>query len=319
MAAHLLRRLLVSLGVLVLISIGIFVLIRSAPGDPVAMMIPPENMGPGSEAFVAAKRAELGLDQALPVQYVLWLGHALTGDLGYSIGTGQPVAEMLAERAGPTVYLMGLSLVLALLIAVPLGLFAAVRKNSGVDYTASVLTLGAVCLPPFFVGIMGIYVFSLKLGLLPSAGMSTPGRRSTGDALLHLIMPLAILGFAYAGVLTRYVRSSVIGELTLDYVRTAVAKGAGQARVLTRHVLRNAMIPVITVVAILIPQLLAGAVVIEAVFAWPGMGQLAVKAVTARDYPVVIGFAMVVAVLVLICNIVADVLYTVVDPRVRLR
>lgn len=319
MAAYLTRRLLVSVAVLVLISIGIFVLVRSAPGDPVAMMIPPENLGPGSEAFIAAKRAELGLDQPLPVQYLIWLGNALHGDLGYSVGTGQPVAAMLGERAGPTVYLMGLALALALVIAVPLGLVAAVRKNSAIDYTASFLTLGAVCMPPFFLGILGIYVLSLKFGLLPSAGMSTPGRTSFGDSLLHLIMPLAILGFAYSGVLTRYVRNSVIGELKSDYVRTAVAKGASRPRVLTRHVLRNALIPVITVVAIMLPQMLAGAVVVEAVFAWPGMGQLAIKAVTGRDYPVIVGFAMVVAVLVLVCNIVADVLYTVVDPRVSLR
>lgn len=319
MAAYLVRRALVSVLVLLLISIGIFWLIRLAPGDPVEMMLPPQNRGPGSELFVEAKRAELGMDKPVWVQYFVWLGDALRGDLGYSLDSGRPVGELLGERIGPTVYLMGLSLVLALVIAVPLGLLAAVRKGRFADYAASVVSLGAVCTPPFFLGILGIYVFSLKLDLLPSAGMSTPGQESVGDSLLHLIMPLVILGFAMSGAFTRYVRSSVIAELHADYVRTAEAKGVSTTGVVTRHVLRNALIPVITIVALSLPNLLAGAVVIETVFAWPGMGQLAIAAFAGRDYPVIVGFALVFAIMVLISNLIADLLYTLVDPRVSLR
>lgn len=319
MAAYLVRRTLVSVVVLVLISIGIFWLVRLAPGDPVEMMLPAESRGPGAEAFVAAKRAELGMDQPIVVQYFIWLGDAVTGDLGYSLDSNRPVTEMIGERLGPTVYLMGLSLLLSLVIAVPLGLLAAMRKGRFADYAASVVSLGAVCTPPFFLGILGIYVLSLKLGLLPSAGMSTPGDGSIGDALLHLVMPLCILGFAQSGAFTRYVRASVISELNSDYVRTAEAKGVSPVGVVTRHVLRNAMIPVITVVALSLPNLLAGAVVIETVFAWPGMGQMAISAVVGRDYPVIIGFALVVAVLVLLSNLIADLLYTLADPRVSLR
>lgn len=319
MVAYLVRRVLVSVVVLLLISIGIFALVRMAPGDPVDMMIAPEQRGPGSEEFVQAKRTELGLDEPLPVQYGVWLRNALQGDLGYSISTSRPVSELIGERVGPTVYLMGLSLLLALLISIPLGLVAAVRKGKLADNVASVVTLGAICTPSFFIAILGIYVFALTLGWLPSAGMSNPAAPSVGDSLLHLIMPMTILGFMQSGEYTRYLRSSVIGELRADYVRTAEAKGAGRPRVLTRHVLRNALIPLITVVALSLPGLLAGAVVIETVFAWPGMGQLAVNAVGKRDYPIIIGFALVVAVLTLVSNLIADLLYTVVDPRVRLR
>lgn len=320
MAAYLVRRALISVLVLVLVSIGIFWLFRLAPGDPVEMMLPPQNRGAGSEVFIAAKRAELGLDKPVWVQYFTWLGNAVTGDLGFSMeDSGRPVSGLLGERVGPTVYLMGLSLVLSVLIAVPLGLLAAVRKGKFADYTASVVSLGAVCTPPFFLGIMGIYVFALKLGWLPSAGMSTPGEYSVGDSLLHLIMPLLILGFAGSGQLTRYVRSSVIAELHSDYVRTAEAKGVSATGVVTKHVLRNALIPVITIIALSLPGLLAGAVVIETVFAWPGMGQLAIAAFNGRDYPVIIGFALFFSIMVLISNLIADVLYTLVDPRVSLR
>jgi peptide/nickel transport system permease protein len=229
------------------------------------------------------------------------------------------VAELIGERVGPTVYLMTLSLLLALLISIPLGLLSAVRKGKPADYVATGVTLGAICTPAFFIAILCIYVFSLKLGLLPSAGMSNPANPSIGDSLLHLIMPMSILGFSSSGGFTRYIRSSVISELRADYVRTAEAKGAGRTRVLSRHVLRNALLPLITVVALQLPYLLAGAVVIETVFAWPGMGQLAVNAVGRRDYPIIIGFAMIAAILTLLSNLIADLLYTVVDPRVRLR
>jgi peptide/nickel transport system permease protein len=317
--AYLVRRVLVSVLVLVLVSIGIFWLFRLAPGDPVEMMLPPQNRGPGSGAFIAAKRAELGLDKPVWVQYFTWLGNAVTGDLGYSLDTGRSVGDLLGERIGPTVYLMGLALLLALVIAVPLGLLAAVRKGRFADYAASVVSLGAVCTPPFFLGILGIYVFSLKLGLLPSAGMSTPGAYSVGDSLLHLLMPLVILAFAQSGQFTRYVRSSVIAELHADYVRTAEAKGVSATGVVTRHVLRNALIPVITIVALSLPNVLAGAVVIETVFAWPGMGQLAIASFQGRDYPVIIGFALFFSIMVLLSNLIADLLYTLVDPRVSLR
>lgn len=319
MLTYLVRRIGTGLFVLLLISIGLFTLIRMAPGDPVAMIISPEQMSaPGADEFVARTRAELGLDKPIVVQYLIWLGNALTGDLGNSFADGRPVVAVIGERLGPTLYLMGLSLALALIIALPVGMIAAARKNSGIDYSATILSLAAVCIPPFFLGIIGIYVFSLKLGWLPSSGMSDPRDLSPLTTLSHLVMPLAILAFGSAGVYTRYIRTGVIGELSSDYVRTALAKGASEKRVLLGHVLQNALIPLITVVAIYLPGLLAGAVVIETVFAWPGMGQLVVDSIGRRNYPVIIGVAMAVAVLVLISNIIADFLYSIVDPRVTL-
>lgn len=317
MTTFVVRRVLVNIVVFVLIGIGMFLLVRAAPGDPVRMMIRPEDLQEGSEAFIQARREELGLNDPIFVQYARWFLDALTGNLGDSFVNRRPVTGLLMERLGPTVLLMSTALAISLLIAIPLGTVAAVRRNTGVDYAAAALSLGVISVPSFFLGIVAIYIFSLQLGWLPSSGMSTPGGGGGADILQHLIMPAAILGLASAGPLTRYVRGSLIDELSSDYVRTAEAKGATPARVVTRHALRNSLIPLITIIMINIPQMLAGAVVLEQVFAWPGMGQLAVRAVTAQDYPVIVGFALYVAALVLICNLLADIAYAAVDPRVK--
>ena len=319
MGAFALRRIFVNIFVFLLISVGVFVLVRAAPGDPVRMMISPEQLQGGGAEFVEAKRAELGLDRPIALQYVTWLRDALSGDLGQSFVSHREVTGMLLERLGPTVLLMSTALGISLLVAIPLGIVAAVRRNTAVDYAAAALSLGVISIPSFFLGIAAIYVFSLQLGWFPSSGMSTPGGGGGGDIIRHLIMPAAILGLAGAGPLTRYVRGSLIDELSSDYVRTAEAKGGSPTRVVTRHALRNSLIPLITIVMINIPQMLAGAVVLEQVFAWPGMGQLAVSAVESQDYPVIIGFALYVAALVLLCNLIADLAYSVVDPRVSVR
>ncbi|MFI9557951.1 ABC transporter permease [Nonomuraea endophytica] len=318
MLAFLVRRLLVNAAVFLFISVGVFVLVQSVPGDPVLMMVNPEQLQSGGPEFLAAKRAELGLDAPAFVRYLIWLGDALGGDLGYSFVSRRPVADVLLERVGPTVLLMSTALVIGLLLAVAVGTLAAVRRNTAVDYAATAASLGTISVPSFFLGIAAIYVFALKLGWVPSSGMSTPGDGSGADVLAHLVLPAAILGLSIAGPFTRYVRAGLLAELGADYVRTAEAKGAGPGRVLLRHALRNALIPLITVVMIYVPQLLAGAVALEQVFAWPGMGQLAVSSIGQLDHPVVIGFAMFIAVLVLICNLAADLLYAVADPRISL-
>lgn len=319
MGAFVIRRLIVNLGVFLLITVGIFALVHAAPGDPVEMMINPEQAGAGGAAYIAQQRHLLGLDQALPVQYWDWLLNAARGNLGFSYLQHRPVTSVLGERLGPTLELMGLAIVVSLVVGVPLGIIAAVRRNTVVDYGATVFSLGAISIPPFFLGITAIYLFSLTWNLLPSAGMSTPGSGSTGDLVRHLVLPVLILGLAAAGPITRYARSGLIGELAEDYVRTAEAKGASRSRVVLRHAFRNSLIPLITVIAMSIPTLLAGAVVIEQVFAWPGMGQLAISSISQNDYPVIIGFSLYIAALVLFCNLAADVLYAVADPRVELR
>jgi peptide/nickel transport system permease protein len=319
LAAYLVRRLLTNVLVFFLITIAIFTLVHKTPGDPIAMQIPADQLNSGSAEFIAAKRHELGLDQSIVVQYWHWLVNALHGDLGYSLLNGRPVTEMLAERIGPTLELMLVGLVISLFIAFPLGILAARRRNTVLDYGTAAVSLGSVSIPIFFVALIAIYVFTLKFQWLPSSGISDPTAPSLGDTLAHLVLPALILGFGNSGTYMRYVRSSMITELNADYVRTAEAKGATPRRVVLRHALRNSLIPVLTAVATNLGQLLAGAVVIEQVFAWPGMGQLAVSSVGQHDYSVIIGFALLVAILVLLSNLLADVLYTVVDPRVRLR
>ncbi|MGV9382280.1 ABC transporter permease [Nonomuraea sp. NPDC003707] len=318
MLAYLVRRLLTNAAVFLLISVGVFLLVRAAPGDPVRMMVDPERLASGGPAFVAAKRAELGLDRPVLVTYGIWLRDVLGGDLGHSFVSRRPVAEVLGERTGPTVLLMGTALAIGLVLAVAAGTLAAIRRDTAVDHATTVAGLGAISVPSFFLGIAAIYLFSLRLGWVPSSGMSTPGDGGAADILAHLVLPAAVLGLSIAGPFTRYVRAGLLAELDADYVRTAEAKGAGPGRVLMRHALRNALVPLITVVMISIPQLLAGAVAVEQVFAWPGMGQLAVSSIGQLDHPVVIGFAMFVAVLVLVCNLAADLLYAVADPRISL-
>jgi ABC-type dipeptide/oligopeptide/nickel transport system permease component len=318
MVAYVIRRVLVNVLVFFGISVGIFALVRAAPGDPVLVMIDPTQVQGNGAQFLAAKRHELGLDQSLPVQYFSWLHRALTGDLGTSYVSHRSVTDVLTERLGPTVLLMGTALAIGLILGTLVGTLAAVRRNTAVDYSAAVLSMATVSVPSFFVGIAAIYVFALNLRWLPSAGMSTPGGGGGADILRHLILPAGILGLSMAGPMVRYVRGGLIGELNADYVRTAVAKGASPGRVVFRHALRNTLIPLITIVMIYIPQLLGGAVVIEQIFAWPGMGQLVISSVGALDYPIVVGFALYIAVLVLLCNLVADLLYAVADPRVRL-
>lgn len=319
MGSFLVRRIATMVVAFLLITVAIFWLVHMAPGDPVSRMIPIDDYNAGTPAFIAHKRHELGLDQPLVVQYFRWFGDAVQGNLGYSVGDGRPVSSMIAERITPTLELMGLALALGIVIALPLGMLAAVRKNRLSDYIATLVSMVTISTPTFFVGIIAIYVFSLKLHLLPSSGMSNPQDGSTSDLLRHLVMPVVVLGLATAGQLTRYVRSSVLTELSSEYVRTALAKGMPMRQVLFKHVLRNALIPIITVIAIFLPGLLGGAVVVEQIFAWPGMGQLAVTAVTRQDNAVIIGFALLVAILVLVSNLLADLLYAVVDPRVVLK
>jgi ABC-type dipeptide/oligopeptide/nickel transport system permease component len=319
MGAYLVRRLATNVLVFLLITVAIFWLVHKAPGDPIAMRIPADQLNSGSAEYIAEQRHALGLDRPVFVQYWFWLTNAIQGDLGYSLLNGRPVTELLGERLGPTVELMLVGLVISLLVAFPLGILAARRKNSVWDYGTAVISLGSVSIPVFFLALIAIFVFTLQWQWLPSSGIADPANPGLLDSIRHLVLPSVILGIANTGTYLRYIRGSMITELGADYVRTAEAKGASPRRVVYRHALRNSLIPVLTVIATNMGQLLAGAVVIEQVFAWPGMGQLAVSSVRQQDYSVIVGFALLVAILVLVFNLLADVLYTVVDPRVRLR
>lgn len=317
MIAFIVRRLLISVIVLVGISMVLFGLLQLMPGDPAEMMLDPFSFQGNRAAALARIRAELGLDKPLPLQYLAWMGQLLQGNLGFSYVDGRPVGQVILGRLGPTALLMGSALILALIVGIPVGMLAALRRNTWVDYTASFVSLLAISVPSFFLGLVGIYVFALKWGVLPPGGLHTTGQTGFGDLLKHLILPAAILGFAMMGPYVRYARSSMLDVLDQDYLITARSKGLPFRRVIRRHGLPNALIPLVTVVAIQIPILLGGAVVIEEIFAIPGIGQLVLDSIQSRNYPVVLAFVMLVAVLVLLCNLLADIAYAVIDPRIR--
>jgi peptide/nickel transport system permease protein len=320
MSRWIVRRILIAVPVLVGITMLAFLFVRLAPGDPVRMMVNPEYLAGGAEEYIERRRAELGLDQPLPVQYLAWLGEVLRGNLGYSYVDRRPVGDILKERVVPTIELMGTALALALVIGIPVGLLAALRQYTTFDYAAAVLSLAAISTPSFFLALAAIYLFSLKLNLFPTSGMFTAGQpRTLADDLHHLVLPAMILGLTLAGPFTRYARSSLLEVIRQDFLTTARAKGVGQRLVVIRHALPNALIPLITVVGIQIPLLFAGAVIVEQIFSWPGMGQLALASITQRDYPVLLGFILVIAVLVMVSTLVTDIGYAVIDPRIRLQ
>lgn len=310
------RRLLVSLPVVLGITLVAFVLVRLSPSDPVMMMISPEQAG--NQAFIDATRERLGLDQPQIVQYGKWLLTALQGDLGYSFQNGRPVLQLLGDRLYPTVLLIVASMLVAIIVGLVLGSLAAIKQNSVVDYLASLFSVATLSVPNFFIGLAGIYIFSLTLGWLPAAGMRPRG--SDGnllEVLPYLVMPATILGLTLAGPFVRYVRAGMLEVITQDFLRTADSKGISRTRIYVRHALRNSLLPLVTVVALTIPSVFGGAVVVESIFNWPGMGNLVLTAIQARDYPVLVGFMLIVAVLVLACNLLADIAYALVDPRIR--
>jgi len=291
-----------------------YLILALTPGDPVQMLISPGQ----SAEDVAIKRRAFGLDRPVYVRYVKWLGELVRGNLGYSFSTGAPVTKRVGERVVPTLKLTGAALLLSYAIGIPVGVLAAAKRYSAVDYLATVLTFLGISLPTFFLGLAGIYIFALRLRWLPVSGtMTLGGDGGFLDGLHHLVLPASVLAVAGAGLVTRYVRSSMLEVMGQDYVRTARAKGVAEVLVMRRHALRNALIPVITLAGLQIPALLAGAVITEQVFEWPGMGRLTIEAINQRDYPVLMGITMIAAVLVAIGNLLADMAYAVVDPRIH--
>jgi peptide/nickel transport system permease protein len=312
---YVLRRLFQGVVLLVVVSAVIFAIVHSAPGGP-ALLIHPD-MDPTQ---VKAMERQLGLDDPIPVQYARWIGNAVRGNLGTSYQHSLPTLELLAERLPNTLLLSGVALALAVLLAIPLGTISAVYRYSYLDYAATVTAFAGVSIPVFWLAILLIIVFSVTLGWLPSAGMRTVGApASAGDLLRHLLMPSLVLATFPLAQLMRYVRSSMVDVLAQDYVRTARAKGLSETAMLCRHALRNALIPMVTVLGVLTPRLLGGAVITETVFAWPGLGRLAVEAAIARDYPVIMGATLLVSSLVILSNLITDLLYVVIDPRIALR
>ncbi len=314
MQRYLIRRLLITGPILLGITVLSYLIMSLTPGDPVLMLISPST----SRADVEIQRRALGLDQPVYVRYVKWLNELAHGNLGYSFSSGAPVTRRVGERLQPTLKLTVTALLLSYLIAIPIGVLVATRRYTWIDYVATFFAFIGISLPTFFLGLAGIYIFGLRLRWLPVGGLMTlGGEGGVVDSLLHLALPATVLAVAGAGALTRYVRSSMLEVLGQDYVRTARAKGLIEPVVLRRHALRNALIPVITLAGLQLPALLAGAVITEQVFQWPGMGLLTIEAINQRDYPVLMGITLITALLVTAGNLLADLTYSIVDPRIR--
>ncbi|KOY15515.1 ABC transporter permease [Paenibacillus xylanivorans] len=310
---YIVRRIAQAIPLLFVISIVSFTLIKLAPGDPVLSFVTP-NMGAED---VERIRQNLGLDQPMYVQYVVWLKNVLSGDLGYSLVNHRPVAEMIIERLPATFGLMGASLLLSLLISIPLSMIAGSRQNSLFDRGLSLISYIGISIPSFWFGMMLIYFFAVQLHWLPSMGMRTVGMDSAWDIIKHGILPCTVLTFMNVSVYMRYIRSNTISQLEEDYVQIQYAYGATKGTVLLRHVLKNVLLPVITILGMSLPELIAGAFITESVFSWPGMGSLGISAVHGLDYPIIMGITMMSSVLLVVGNLVADILYGVVDPRIK--
>jgi peptide/nickel transport system permease protein len=311
----LIRRVLQSVVVLLIVTMITFVLLRMIPGNvAVAVMGPTVYRDP---AAIKVFDATYGFNLPWYRQYLLWLSNLARGDLGYSWTLNQTVASLLASRLPKTIFLVGVSTLVALVVAVPLGLVQAVRRNKLADNTVNITATIFYAMPDFLVGIILILVFAIKFPILPPEG---PQGSGIGDVITNfnaLILPIICLSTTTIALFSRYMRSSVLDNITEDYVRTARAKGAGQGRVLVHHVLRNAMIPIATLLGLSLPGILAGALITEAVFNYPGMGYLFYQSAQRDDYPVLLGFTVVVAVATVLGSLLADIAYAVLDPRVR--
>jgi ABC-type dipeptide/oligopeptide/nickel transport system permease component len=302
---YVIRRVLLAVPVLLGVATLVFSLIHLVPGDPAQAML-----GDGAAPQdVIELRKNLGLDQPLLTQYVTFLRHAITGDLGTSFRTGQPVTTMIAERVPATAELAIAAMIVAVLLAIPLGVVAAVWRGTAVDYGAMTFALAGVSIPNFWLGPLLAIVFAVELGWLPVSGRGT---------LAHLVLPAVSLGLALAALLARMTRASLLDELSELYVRAARARGVSRASAVTSHALRNSFVPLLTIIALQFGAVLTGAVITETIFAWPGIGRLLIQSIGFRDYPMVQGCILVIAVTYVTVNLMTDLMYGVLDPRIRL-
>lgn len=313
MASYVFRRLVHSGLVLLLLSAITFLIIQIAPGGP-SILINPDISAEDAQRI----RENLGLTQPLPVQYVRWASALFRGDFGRSFIDGRPVTEVLFERLPNTLVLSGAALLLAVSIGLVIGTMAATRIRSLIDHAVMLLSVVGVSLPLFWLALMSILILSVKFRLFPAAGMSTsPTDASVADRIHHLILPATVLSTVYMPQIARYMRSSLAQVLVQDYVRVAHAKGLHARTVLIRHAMRNALIPVLTVIGLMMPALVGGAAITETIFAWPGMGRLAVDAAFRRDFPMIMGITVFFSAVVLLSNLVVDLTYAWLDPRIR--
>lgn len=319
MSQYVLRRLLIAVPSLLAISLVLFVVLALAPGDPFSELATNPNVPPEVQA---ALRARFGLDDPIYLRYLHWLSAMMHGDWGFSFVSRMNVDTLILQRLPTTLYVIGSAQILALLVAIPVGVYAATKPYSLFDQIANTLAFVGFSLPTFFTGILFILIFSVTLDWLPfvySTDIKATGIRWVLEMIRQAIMPVAVLGLFQAASMTRFVRSAMLDVIRLDYVTTARAKGLGQAKVIVKHVMRNAMIPVVTLIALQMPAVFGGAIVTEQIFRIPGIGSLLISSILSNDTPVVMAVTFVFACLVVLFNLIADVLYGWLDPRISLR
>lgn len=316
MGTYIVRRLLISIPVFFGISVLVFLFVALAPGDAAGAYSRPElRLDPQQLESV---RIRFGLDQPIPIRYLRWLVNTLQGNLGYRAVNGTAISSEVIRALTASTILTGTAIFGGLFIGVPLGILSATRQYSKIDFILTGITFLGISIPSFLLGLGGLWILGVVLKLVPIAGMSTPGRPTDFiDFLRHLILPASILGFGYAALFMRYTRSAMLEVIQSDYITTARSKGLSSRVVIGRHAFRNALIPIITILALSLPEIVGAAVVTEQVFQWPGAGLLMVEGINQRDYFVIMGMAIVIAVAVLVFNLVADVAYAYVDPRIR--
>lgn len=318
MYQYILRRILVSIPMLIVISMLLFTLVQLAPGDAFTGQLDPNQ----DAEYYAELRERFGLDKHPVQQYFAWAGNFIQGEMGISFRHRLPVSDMIAERIGNTVFLAVTALLITYSLAIPLGVYSAQHPYSKADYTLTGLAFVGISMPSFFAGLLLIYFFSFSFGWFPYSGTVTAGAGYEGleaffDRLYHTILPAMTLAIISIASYTRYTRSSVLQAKTQDYVRTAFAKGVPSNIVLRKHVLRNALLPLVTLFGLDVGLLMSGAVITETIFSYPGLGQLLVESIINRDYPIMMGVTMILATFVLLGNLLADILYAIVDPRIR--
>ncbi|EIJ81856.1 oligopeptide ABC transporter permease [Bacillus methanolicus PB1] len=315
MLSYIPRRTFAAIPLLLGITVISFVIIQMAPGDPASLLMDPNISPADKEKFIE----KYGLNDPIHVQYLKWLGNMLQGDFGTSlIRKGTPVIELIINRLPNTLLLMAVSTLIALLISIPFGIISATKRYSKLDYLVTVASFLGLAIPNFWLGLILIMVFAVHLKWFPTGGVATLNAPfSIWDRIHHLIMPAFVLASADMASLTRYTRSSMIEVINQDYMRTARAKGFNERKVIYNHGLKNGLIPIITIFGLMIPGFIGGAVVVESVFGWPGLGKLFIDSAFQRDYPVIMALTVISAVFVVISNLFADILYAIFDPRIE--
>lgn len=317
MLKHILKRIGISLIVLLGVSIIVFVFIQKQPGNPYLNMINPNMTAEETNQMLT----NLGYFDAIHIKFFKWIKMVLRGDLGYSIQYGQPVTKLIRSRIGNTFLLALVSTIISTSIAIPFGIISAYKKGELIDLTLTIISFIGVSIPSFFLGLVLIKVFSFDLAILPISGMKTIGKDYAGmeyviDVVKHMILPVFVLSFINIASLMRHTRSSMLNVIKEDYIRTAIAKGLSRKKAIFVHGFRNALITIVTLLSLQIPSLFSGALITETIFVWPGIGRLNYDAVLSRDYPVVMGILLITAIIILLSNLIADILYVIIDPRI---